>query len=114
MSVASSGWDRLFDLTVARILDWEVAQIKDDARNDELTFSDHAIDEGIEDGIDTDDMLDVIVRGDPFEKDLPGNEQERAPGIAFTYALWRHAETKVKVGESDQLDRYEVVTTHER
>lgn len=108
----NTGWDQLFDFSTTAILDWEVDQIRADASNDSLIFEDHVIDAGIDDGVDIDDMLDVILKGAPLEKDLPNNNLARRPGIAFDWSLWRHARTKVKVGEYDART-YEAVTTHE-
>jgi hypothetical protein len=88
-----------FDFSLPYPAEWEVEAIRDGARRRQIIVSDHAFDEAREEGIPIGSLNEVILNGEAVEKDLPGNTDDRAPGIAFEGSDSAGRHLKVKVTE---------------
>lgn len=76
-----------------------------------IRVSQHALQRARHHGLSTADMISLILNGQPMEKDLPGNNQDRKPGISFVGTGPSGIPCKTKVTFVDGVG-YEVVTVH--
>lgn len=108
----SNAWESFFDFSTDAILEWEENAIRDAARNERLEISDHAVIEAIDIDLKIARVPDIVIDGTAVDKDLPGNFNDRKPGIAFLEKnALRRRPVLVKVGA---LYGYIVVTVYEQ
>lgn len=100
-----------FDLSSHRIEDQEVERIREAVVTRRVQVSTHALQRAGTYGLSTADMISVIINGTPIEKDLPTNNRDRKPGIAFAGTGPSGVKLKTKVTFINGIG-YEVVTVH--
>lgn len=100
-----------FDLTSHRVEDHEVRRMREAVESRRIKVSQHALQRARQHGLTTADMISVILNGRPMDKDLPGNNLDRKPGISYVGMGPSGIPCKTKVTFIDGVG-YEVVTVH--
>lgn len=100
-----------FDFSTHKILEWEVENIRNLAKSEDLEFTQHASEELLKDRLTVDDALYVVLNKHTATKDLPDNRLKRVPGITFKGYTEGGKLICIKVAARED---YIVVTVYER
>ena len=98
-----------FDFSTSDILQSELDGIHEALVRQEIEMTPHAVDEATAEGIPIVAVLETIFVGTAVSKDLPGNANQRVPGINFEYKITDGRWVRTKVA---WLNGYLIITVH--
>ena len=109
-----SSLEEAFDFSWPVVIhDWEVQNIRDAVENGSHYVSGHAEDASIDEDIPIEEFENIILMGKAKTKDLPGNPEERKPGINFEGKIMKDKKAiRVRVKVSWYKGRYTLATVH--